>query len=117
MLLGDRGVRRIAASPAVRCVQTVTPLADEMGLDVEIDKRLREGAPLKGAFDLVLGAPDGAAFCAHGDLIPAVMQYLADRGMKADAPQRCQKGSIWEIELRRGKATRATYHPPGGRGD
>ena len=116
-LLGDRKVRRVVSSPAVRCAQTVTPLADELGLEVEIEKRLREGGSVKGALELVLKANDGTVFCAHGDLIPAVMQRLADAGMKVDAPQRCQKGSVWELELRHGHPVRATYHPPGGRTD
>jgi 8-oxo-dGTP diphosphatase len=116
-VVGGRRVRRVLSSPAVRCVQTVTPLAADAGVDVEVDKRLREGGTVKGAMELMLKAPDGTALCAHGDLIPAVMQRLADDGMKVDAPQRCQKGSVWEIELHRGRPTRATYHPPGGRTD
>jgi hypothetical protein len=85
---------------------------------VKVDKRLTEGGPLDDALDVVLRGRNGhLAACAHGDLIPEIMAELVRRGMKAKAPQRCQKGSVWEIELRAGKPVEATYHPPVGRGD
>ena len=65
----------------------------------------------------MLGTGDGQAFCAHGDLIPQVMEHLVGEGMRAQAPQRCQKGSVWEIELRDGRPFKARYHPPEGRND
>jgi 8-oxo-dGTP diphosphatase len=105
-------VSHVLSSPAVRCVQTVTPLAKRAHREVISDKRMAEGARVRDALDVVLSAKNGTVICAHGDLIPAIMQHLADHGMKVLAPQRCQKGSIWEIQLRQGKPAKATYHPP-----
>ncbi len=113
-LLARRKVTVVASSPFTRCVQTVVPLAEQKGLTVERDKRLEEGADLAGALEVVF-ASDHQALCFHGDLIPAIMGTLVDRGMKAVAPLRCQKGSVWEIELRHGKPVGATYHPPAAR--
>jgi 8-oxo-dGTP diphosphatase len=110
-LLARRKVTLVASSPFTRCVETVAPLAEKKGLTVERDKRLAEGAELAGALEVVLAA-DNQALCLHGDLIPAVMASLVDRGMKAVAPLRCQKGSVWEIDLRHGRPVRAEYHPP-----
>ena len=116
-LLAPRGVTRVVSSPATRCVQTVEPLAETLGVEVKLDKRLAEGGRLDDALDVVFARPDHLAACAHGDLIPEIMAELVRRGMQATAPQRCQKGSVWEIELRDGQPVEARYHPPAGRGD
>ena len=41
--LEELGITRLVASPFVRCVQTLVPLADELGVVVELDERLAEG--------------------------------------------------------------------------
>ncbi len=111
-LLGVRGIERISSSPARRCIQTVEPLADALGLEVELDKRLAEGAPVRTALDVLLGAGTDHVLCAHGDLIPGLMHRLVTQGMRATSPDRCQKGSVWEIELEGGRAVKARYRPP-----
>jgi len=116
-LIAGRSVAKILSSPATRCVQTVEPLADVLGLTVKIDKRLAEGGDPDDALDVVLAGGRHLAVCAHGDLIPAIMVMLVTRGMQAEAPERCQKGSVWEVELRRGRPIEAHYHPPAARGD
>ena len=108
-LLGVRGIERISSSPARRCIQTVEPLADELGLAVELDKRLSEGSAVREALDLVLGSGPNHVLCAHGDLIPSVMRRLVSQGMRAGSPDRCQKGSVWEIELDHGRPVKARY--------
>src|SRR5258706_1561493 len=59
-------VQRVVASPYVRCVQTVEPLAAALGLDVEVDDRLAEGA---GFAAQALLEEDGVVACTHGDVI------------------------------------------------
>jgi len=41
-LLQDRAIARIVSSPYTRAVQTVQPLADRLGLSIQIDSDLRE---------------------------------------------------------------------------
>lgn len=65
-VLSSRDVRRVVASPYVRCVQTVEPLAAALGLDVEVDDRLAEGAGLAAQ---VLLEEGGVVACTHGDVI------------------------------------------------
>ncbi len=80
-LLGDRGIGGSASSPARRCVQTVEPLAeDARSLSVDLDKRLAEGAAVRGALDLMLDGGDDQVLCAHGDLIPGLMHRLVGPG-------------------------------------
>lgn len=68
-------VRRVVSSPYVRCVQTVEPLAAALGLDVELDDRLAEGAGMS-AQELI--AEPGVIACTHGDVI----YDLIGRGLK-----------------------------------
>ena len=68
-------IRRIVSSPYARCVQTVEPLAEELGLEVELDDRLAEGAG-SAAADLL--RDEGILACTHGDVI----HDLLGRGLK-----------------------------------
>jgi 8-oxo-(d)GTP phosphatase len=70
--LGAEDVRRVVSSPAVRCVQTVEPLAAVFGLEVEIDNRLAEGAG-GSAHELVETV--GVVACTHGDVIYEILGY------------------------------------------
>jgi len=86
--LAELPVTEIHSSPAVRCVQTVTPLAEELGLEVQIDDGLMEGNPIN--------LPSGSGvfvLCAHGDNIPALLMEL-DVEWHA-----CRKGSCWLLRF------------------
>ena len=64
---------RILSSPYVRCVQTVQPLGDELGLKVEEVEELAEGAG-PAAVALVRRFRDRpVALCTHGDIVPEVL--------------------------------------------
>ena len=76
-LLRQFGARRILSSPAVRCVETVEPLAAALGLDVEEDRRLAEGAG-RSAFELL--HEEGVLCCTHGDVIEDVLGHGLKKG-------------------------------------
>lgn len=65
------GVARILSSPYRRCVETVEPLADATGIELEIADALAEGA--YGASQLAESASREArgavVLCTHGDII------------------------------------------------
>jgi broad specificity phosphatase PhoE len=86
-LLRPFGVRRIFSSPYVRCVQTVEPLAAALGLEVELDERLKEGEG--GAAAEVL-REDGVVCCTHGDIVEA----LLGRGLKKGAAVVLEDGEL-----------------------
>ena len=74
--LADVGVDRLWSSSYVRCVQTLDPLADRLGLEVEVVDPLTEGGSGAEALDLLLYAARSGltvAACSHGDVIPAVV--------------------------------------------
>jgi phosphohistidine phosphatase SixA len=86
-LLRPFGVRRVVSSPYVRCVQTVEPLAAALGLPLELDDRLAEGA---GRAALTLLQEDGLVSCTHGD----VVHELVDCGLKKAAAVVVQDGQV-----------------------
>ena len=70
-------VRRIVSSPFTRCVQTVEPLGEALGLSVELDDRLAEGAG-QAAYALVQEA--GIVCCTHGDVVSDLLGRGLDTG-------------------------------------
>jgi len=92
-------ITTLRTSPALRCVQTVEPLATRTGLRMEVDESIAEGRPIR------LPSEKGVhAICAHGDNIPLLLGRL---GVDWD---RCQTGSIWKVALcDAGRVLHASY--------
>ena len=80
--LADRGIRRIASSPYIRCIETVEPLAATLELPIEIDARLAEGADLDDALAF-LAELDGGVACTHGDVVEALLGQSLKKGAAA----------------------------------
>ncbi len=113
-LLAEGPIRRVVSSPHIRCVETVTPLADALGLTVETSTRIAEGADGDDALACVLElAADNGVACSHGDVIPQVLRRLKARSMAVDGALIDQKGSVWVLETDGGEVTRGRYIPPG----
>jgi 8-oxo-dGTP diphosphatase len=100
---------RIFSSPYVRCIQTVEVLKRE----VEVRAELAEGAPIDDGIALLRQTADTTAvFCTHGDIIPALLDTLAEKdGLDLPENYDCAKGSVWVVEHHEGRATVAKYIP------
>ena len=61
--LAGAGVKTLLSSPYVRCVQSLEPLADRLGLPIKTDDRLAEGTDVEDTLELVREAGDGAVLC------------------------------------------------------
>ncbi|MGH2631602.1 MAG: NUDIX hydrolase [Actinomycetota bacterium] len=105
-------VERVLSSPSVRCVQTVRPLALARRLPLEEREALHEGADTQAALSLLRALGASAVVCSHGDVIPEVMQALADRGVVVRDGLASKKGSTWVLERDGGLFTEARYRPP-----
>lgn len=92
--LESDGPLRLVSSPALRCRQTLAPLALATGVPIEIDERLGEGADEAKVFEHVatLGT---AVVCTHGETIGALLEKLRARGVAIEDEPRCEKGSVW----------------------
>lgn len=111
--LDDAGIKQILSSPARRCIETIQPLAVELGLTIEVDDALWEGhgaAPALALLGRLAATGHPAALCSHGDVIPMVLDTLAARGVTLRGVG-CAKGSIWRLDVSDGEIVGAIYTP------
>jgi 8-oxo-dGTP diphosphatase len=113
--LAGVGLSRLVSSPSMRCVQTLEPLADRLGLRVDADDRLREGSD--GDQALVLAAElskerTAALICSHGDVIPDMLRILKAGTTRFRDPFMWPKGSIWVLTRDGARWSKARYIPP-----
>jgi phosphohistidine phosphatase SixA len=99
-LLAARPLDRLVSSPALRCTQTLEPLAVDRGLDVETAPELMEGSSAEAALAILSDVGDDAAVCTHGD----VLEHLFGEPGK--------KGSTRVVELRDGEPVVLQYLKP-----
>jgi len=117
-LLADRPITRAYSSPSRRCVQTIEALAEHLGTEVKVKSLFGEDANPGEAIAFLLDrSRHDLVVCSHGGLIPKIIRRLIAAGMRTSEPNLAQKGSVWEIRIDKGKAVKATYHPPGRRDD
>ena len=113
----DFPVSVVLSSRAVRCQQTVLPLARRTGLEVAPDPVLCEGGSLR-ALQLVetLARDDGqndvTVLCSHGDVISEILHNLMLTGVRTHGDRGCAEGSVWELSCRGGIVVEGRYHPP-----
>ena len=109
--LVDTGILTIVTSPFRRCVQTVEPLAAALGLPIDHDDQLAEGAGTHRALSLIEHTEHPLALCSHGDIIGDVMNTLSRRGVVLD-DHRVAKASAWVLTVEDGTVTGAHYIGP-----
>jgi phosphohistidine phosphatase SixA len=103
---------RLLSSPYVRCVQTLEPLAERLGVPIEPHPALAEGAPVEPVLVMLDELPDGSVLCSHGDVIPDTIDALLGRGLVIDGQPDWRKGSLWVIEPDGDGSLRARAEPP-----
>ena len=102
----------IVSSPYVRCVDTVAPLADELGVEIETTDALAEGARVSQALRLFEKVQDRqAVLCTHGDVMQDLLDHFGRHGVKL-RDHRMEKGSVWVFDLEGNEVQRARYMPP-----
>lgn len=99
-LLAAYPLDRLVSSPALRCTQTLEPLATERGLQMETGSELMEGASGEETLGLLRELADRATVCTHGD----VLENLFGEAGK--------KGSTRVVELRDGEPVVLEYLLP-----
>lgn len=115
-LLAPHQPRTILTSPTVRCRQTVEPLGDKLDVVVEDDDRLFEGAGRSAIQSLLddVARKRTTVLSSHGDVIPALLHELVERGMTHEKRLVWQKASVWAIEYskKRGWGAATYFAPP-----
>ena len=113
--LGDRHITAIVASPAARCVETVAPLAEKLGLIVATSGYLYEGSEAEVVLGVIERSRNGGdlVVCSHGDVIPELIRTLTLEGLRVHGHRVCAKGSVWELTTNGDERWHeARYHPP-----
>ena len=97
-----RPIRKLWSSPAVRCIQTLEPLAEALDLEVREADELAEGADPDRAIEFLLAhTRHDAVFCSHGDLIPKVIRRLTAAGMRTSDAEHRHQGLVVDARRRR----------------
>ncbi|MGZ8693468.1 MAG: SixA phosphatase family protein [Gaiellaceae bacterium] len=78
-LLSQYELKRLLSSPSLRCVQTIEPLAQARGFDIEIRDELSEERQYADGPTLV-GSLHDAVFSCHGGLSEAVCGESQKKG-------------------------------------
>lgn len=92
----------LVASPTRRCIDTLAPLGDVLGLPVEVEPALRGATGV----DLVRLAAadryDGAALCTHGEVMEPALRVLRAAGLEVVGDVADEdlllKGAAWRLD-------------------
>ncbi|WP_232374733.1 8-oxo-(d)GTP phosphatase MutT1 [Mycolicibacterium mengxianglii] len=99
------GATDLHAADRVRCVQTLEPLADELGVTVDEEPALTEEAYAvnrklaRHRLLEIAREPGTRVICSQGKVIPGLIQWWCERdGVRPDK-SRNRKGSTWVLSL------------------
>jgi 8-oxo-dGTP diphosphatase len=119
-------VHALYSSPAMRCTESIQPFAKRFGLPVTVEPRFRDTQgysapagwergdgkgpdPLGGAasagsayaalLDMRRALPDGsrAVICSYGDIVPALLAFLAGANGIDMPPRLDKKGALYTV--------------------
>ena len=113
--LAHQPIDQVLSSAAIRCVQTVQPLAEALGTTVDVDAALMEGQSASAAVVLrheLANTGRNAVLCSHGDIIPDTIQTLGREGMSINGLRGWAKGSIWQLDTRGRDIVAASFMGP-----
>ena len=117
-LLARFDVARIASADVARCIDTVAPFAEALGLPVLEEPVLSEicypGREEEAAALLRSTDPDrDAVACSQGDVIPDLIGRLtAADDLDLPDPIVSAKGSVWALTFSAARLVSAEYFPP-----
>jgi 8-oxo-dGTP diphosphatase len=103
---------RIVSAEPVRCIQTVQPLADRLGLPLRVDPVFGDASFVRNqsaAEDalLALGKPGKVTVvCSQGTTIPALIDRLSRGTREPDT----KKGAFWALSLVDGNVVSLDYY-------
>jgi len=117
-LLARFDVGSLISADVARCVDTVAPFADAIGLPVQEEPLLSEicypGREEEAATLLRSTDPDrDAVACSQGDVIPdLIRRLLAADDLDSTTPIVAAKGSVWALTFSANRLVNVEYFPP-----
>jgi 8-oxo-dGTP diphosphatase len=115
-LLAGRDIAAIVSSPSRRCVETVMPLAERVGLEIECEDALCEDGSAASAVDALVrrsartsGIVVGST---HGPIFDELLRSIGSQ-VERSGPHRIAKGGRTELTFADGEIVElAAYAPP-----
>ncbi|GFK18699.1 NUDIX hydrolase [Corynebacterium glutamicum] len=115
MLLPFKPTAIYSAMPD-RCQATALPLADELGLDMSVNRLFGDDAwetdpeACKKRFTDVVAQGGVPMIVGQGDIIPEMIKWLSENGtLPIDEKIKAKKGSVWVLSFHDGVFTGADY--------
>ncbi len=113
-MLARHPVTEVWSSPARRCIETVAPVADNLGAELQTTKLLKETTNLDAIHDYLSNlGPGSIALCSHKDWIEPLIRDLDAGGTQLRGTRKWPRASIWILDLADGKVISGAYE---GRG-
>jgi 8-oxo-(d)GTP phosphatase len=118
-LLSRFDVQRLVSADNLRCVQTLQPTADSLGLEIEEQPLFSQGRFPGHEQEAMLAIRElgdheqAVAVSSQSDVIPTLVQRLTQEdGVVLPGDVRYKKGSVWALSFDDGKLVAAEYFPP-----
>jgi 8-oxo-dGTP diphosphatase len=109
------GPRRVLSALPSRCTATVQPLADRLGVPVELasafgeDDNSQNVDAALAALNDVVATKQSAVICSQGGVIPQLLATTAERDGLSIAETPSRKGSVWILSYADGRLVAADY--------
>lgn len=101
-ILAEEAPTRLVSSPSRRCIDTLAPLADALGLTVEVEPALRQASGVELVRLLAADEHDGAALCTHGEVMEPAVPVLRVAGLEVVGEvaddDLLLKGAAWRLD-------------------
>lgn len=113
-ILARHPITEIWASPALRCQETVIPAAENLEMEVQVSKLLKEYTELDTIYEYLSSlGPGSIVLSGHKDWIAPLINDLHERGVRLRGIRKWPKASVWILDLVDGKVVSGFYE---GRG-
>ena len=109
------GPTSVYATDRLRCIQTIEPLADELGVEIGLEPTLTEEAYWRNRDKarqrvIDIAAAEGSpVICTQGKVIPDLIQWWCERDRVRPDKSRNGKGSTWVLSMREGRLLEADH--------
>jgi len=111
--LAEQTPARLLASPALRCQQTLEPLARALDLPVEVDDRLADDEDVSRLLALLPDLVDTqTVLCTHARPIAALLDVFELTDDPDTSGGACRKGSLWTLDGAGYRPESAVYVEP-----
>lgn len=109
------GPTSVYAADRLRCIQTIEPVADELGVEIGLEPRLTEEEYWRNRAKarqrvVDIAAADGSpVICTQGKVIPDLIQWWCERDRVKPDKSRNGKGSTWVLSMHEGRLIAADH--------